>query len=107
MRETGKNWRGRGSRSRARFWPLLRFRLAGGLTACDLCSYNARGIDIREDRGKAVYIFSGDFGDFGLFPFAFGFGDYCFSSVSDPLAVAVFCASVSSVSFSAMKLIII
>lgn len=57
-RETGENWRGRGSRSRARFWPLLRFRLAGGLTACDLCSYNAREIDIREDRGKSgLYCF--------------------------------------------------
>ena len=102
-RETGENWRGRGSRSRARFWPLLRFRLAEGLTACDLFGYNAREIDIREDRGKAVYIVSGDIGDFGLFPLAFVFGDYCFSSGSDPLAVAVFCASVSFVPFSAMK----
>ena len=103
MRETGENWRGRGSRSRARFWPLVRFTLAVGLTACDLCGYNAREIDIREERGKSrLYCFRGFWG-FWFIPLAFGFGDYCFSSGSDSLAAAVFCASVSFVSFSAMK----
>lgn len=56
----GKASGGRGSRSRCAFLAVVALALAVGLTACDLCSYNARKIDMGGERGKSGwYCFRG------------------------------------------------